>query len=357
MNTPRILFLLKLRHQYGDSYSTVLSSGLLNSATFVNDMLVKHGIQSKLVQVIDGNGVDREVHQYRPTIVILEALWVTPAKLIELRKLHPRVKWIVRLHSEAPFLANEGSSFMWINQYVMQENVFVSFNSDRIFFEIVDYFKAVDTTGTIAYEKLIYLPNYYPVTKEKNRHKKDHHWLDIACPGAVRPMKNHLLQAIAAVEYSRKTGQRLRFHINGSRVDNAECGVVLKNIRYFFASLPHDTYQLIEHDWLDREGFLGWLRTMDIVMQVSMSESFNICIADGVDCDVPVLTSHEVVWCPEFTKANPTSVNSIVRGLERVVHYEKWFKWLSVAKRHLERFSKKSTHIWLENIKGLTFEE
>src|SRR5688500_11649943 len=109
MRQERILFILKARdatNTYG--YSCGLSTGLLNSATFVQDMLDSNGFTTKLVVVIDNNDIDREVTAFRPTHVIIEALWVVPSKFQILKKLHPSVKWIVRLHSEAPFLANEG---------------------------------------------------------------------------------------------------------------------------------------------------------------------------------------------------------------------------------------------------------
>ena len=49
MENPKIkqdiLFLLKRRFGYGHSYGAGYSSGLMNSATFVSDMLVAHGIK------------------------------------------------------------------------------------------------------------------------------------------------------------------------------------------------------------------------------------------------------------------------------------------------------------------------
>ena len=47
---PRVLFICKKRHTYGPGVTQVpLSSGLLNSATFVSDMLkVKSGMASKV---------------------------------------------------------------------------------------------------------------------------------------------------------------------------------------------------------------------------------------------------------------------------------------------------------------------
>ena len=120
----KVLFILKYRAMYTDicfdeseMYSSSykhFNSGLLNSANQVHEMLLDHGVESKLVQVIDNNCIDKEVHQYKPTHVIIEALWCVPEKFEILQKLHPKVKWILRLHSETPFIANEGIAMEWI---------------------------------------------------------------------------------------------------------------------------------------------------------------------------------------------------------------------------------------------------
>ena len=93
----RVLFICKKRHIYSQQTQTNISSGLYNSAKFVVDMLQNNMIDAKLVDVIDNNCIDKEVAKYRPTHVIIEALWVTPDKFDILQKLHPRVKWIIRL--------------------------------------------------------------------------------------------------------------------------------------------------------------------------------------------------------------------------------------------------------------------
>jgi len=38
-----------------------MSSGLFNSATMVSNMLLANGVFSKVVEVVDNNGIDREV--------------------------------------------------------------------------------------------------------------------------------------------------------------------------------------------------------------------------------------------------------------------------------------------------------
>ena len=91
----KVLFILKRREDFQASkHSQIgLSTGLYNSASFVNDMLLANNIESNLEVVIDNNDIDRVVTKYRPTHVIIEALWVVPTKFAELQKIHPNVTW------------------------------------------------------------------------------------------------------------------------------------------------------------------------------------------------------------------------------------------------------------------------
>ena len=162
-NRIKVLFICKKRKSSGPApYANLVSSGLLNSATFVNNMLVKNGIESKIIEVIDNNGIDKEVHDFQPTYVIIEALWVVPSKFEVLQKLHPNVKWIIRLHSEVPFLANEGIAMEWIFDYMKYDNVIISVNSKRMEREM----------NIILPKPVLYLPNYYPVVFQEFNIKK-----------------------------------------------------------------------------------------------------------------------------------------------------------------------------------------
>jgi hypothetical protein len=84
MRKLRVLFVCKQRI---DSYGTPI--GLINSATFAARTLKNNGIEARVVSVVDNSFIDREVHAYKPTHVIIEALWVTPIKFYELLPLHP----------------------------------------------------------------------------------------------------------------------------------------------------------------------------------------------------------------------------------------------------------------------------
>jgi len=359
-NKPRILFVLKFRHSYSDiesfahSPNTVLSSGLCNSASFVSNMLIEEGYEAEVVHVIDANGIDREVTRYRPDIVIIEALWVLPPKFDELSKRHPTVEWVVRIHSEIPFLALEGMAMERIMGYIRNKNVFVAPNTKETFDELKMLAKIM---GDKAEKRIIYLPNYYKVTDHQRhyrptRPRRDNYaCLDVGCFGSMRPLKNQLLQAVAAIDYAQQRGICLRFHINSTRQDNTSAIPVLKNIRNLFKGLDNRTYQLVEHPWLERPEFLELINHMDIGLQVSLTESFNIVTADFVNQGVPVVVSEEVSWVPDWFHAEETSSDSIVRIMERALWYSRHFPDLNWLRNSLKNEARDNKQVWLNTMK------
>ena len=160
--TNKVLFILKRREDYNSvTHNKIgLSTGLYNSAKFMQEMLVNSGIDSVLEIAIDNNDIDRLVTQHKPTHVIIEALWVTPTKFSVLIPLHPKVKWIIRLHSEMPFMAGEGMAMDWLGEYIKFPQVYIAANAPRMLDEVRAYLSNVVISD--MNKKVIYLPNYYP---------------------------------------------------------------------------------------------------------------------------------------------------------------------------------------------------
>ena len=250
----RVLFILKRRDDYSaQSHSSLgLSTGLFNSASFVHQLLLDEKIESKLVVVVDNNSIDKEVTLYKPTHVIIEALWVVPPKFDILSKLHPTVKWIIRIHSDMPFMANEGIAMDWFGDYVRFPNVILSANSSRMLKEIRSYLTSVHNwTKQESKEKVIYLPNFYPQEYKNKKFLPSKTVINFGCFGAVRPLKNHLIQAVAAVAFAESKKRVCYFHINAGRIEMK----VLRNLMfamYFFIygySMCKTTIEPNRHVW------------------------------------------------------------------------------------------------------------
>jgi len=348
MARDRVLFILKRREDYSQTahgHSVTLSTGLYNSANYVHDMLKQAGVHTKLVVVVDNNSIDREVTLYRPTHVIIEALWVVPSKFAILSTLHPNVEWIIRCHSEMPFMAGEGIAMDWLGDYVKNPNIIISCNAPRFLRETRYYLKSVmGWDDQTTQQRVIYQPNFYSQKHVRTARKRKDGYIDIACFGAVRPLKNHLVQAHAALKFAQDRKLKLRFHINGGRVE-MKGEPMLNNLKGMFEQLHDQGHELINHDWRPREEFLELCSTMDLGMQVSLSETFNIVSADLINQGVPVIGSKEIPWlAPEFV-ANPVDSAHIVRTLKRAWFW-RWFN-VKINQSRLNKYTNKSRKIWL----------
>jgi hypothetical protein len=334
--TNKVLFISsdKVKDSYG------ITSGLFNSASFVVSFLKKKGYEAKLISIPDSNSIDRVVTEYNPTIVVIEALWVPPYKFHELFNIsrHKDRRWIVRIHSKAPFLSMEGLATKWIGEYTLIKNGVVELAPNTI--ELTQQLSIAFPFGTFTY-----LPNvYFPKEIVKSNVNKDDNIIDIGCFGAVRPLKNIYQQALVAIEFSESINKELRFHINSSRLEQ-NGNNVLKNLRALFEHSPH---KLVEHGWYNHVDFLKVLATMDVCMQVSLTESFNIVTADVVSVDRPIVVSKDIDWMPNFLKATPTSHDDIFSKLRFAYNNPKLVS--IIQKLYLKWYNKKAEKIWLSTI-------
>lgn len=348
----KVLFLLRKSSNYSFPQKGGSKAGLFNSARITKDQIVKYlGVEAELRICVDANQINKEINDYRPAIVILEALWVTPEKMKELSKLWPKVLFVVRIHSEIPFLAHEGIAIEWIKGYQELHNVAVSFNT----------IEAYTDFSLIFDKKSLYLPNIYedikvynPTTFNRIRGRfkkifkpdmnvfKSKKVIDIGCFGAIRPMKNHLFQAFVAMHLGNLFNKKVRFHINASRTEHGGESV-LKNLKALFEGSKHE---LVEHGWLSREEFLELIEKMDAGMQLSFNESFNIVAADFVQKGVPIIVSETIHWMPDFTKASTSDSQDALMTLLFALNKEN--KFVTASKIYLNDYNKKAIKAWAE---------
>ena len=330
LDSPFVLFIYKSFYIYQNDEQPIVpplfSTGLKLSAQLVVNMLIRFGFDAKLVEAKDQNGIQELVSHYRPDRVVLEAIWVTPAKMQELVAANPKVRWVVRVHSEIPFLANEGMALAWIASY-MELGVEITFNSSQTV-------KDFSVMGTAAY-----LPNYYPQQSQSKRNPQTG-TVNIGCFGSIRPLKNQLIQAFAAIAYANKIGRKLIFHINGARVEQSGANN-LKNIKALFDATGNT---LILHSWENHEDFLELVASMDICLGVSLSESFCITAADAVSQGVPFVGSEAIRWLPFESQAPTDNVEAIVRVMEKASSH----RFIKKNTRALESFSNRSVRVWSE---------
>lgn len=335
---PRVLFVVKKRLNYGTSY------GLVNSATFVVNFLQDSGITVSIVKVNDANEIDREVTNFNPTHVFIEALWVTPEKFKELLSIprHKKRKWIVRLHSQFAFLANEGMAMKWLSGYQQLElpQLLVAPNNEEV---------TKDLAWTLKLQTN-YLPNVYcpDSTPDEEIPEKEEGIINIGCFGALRPMKNHLTQAVAAINFANYEGLACRFHVNATRMEQGGDNVI-KNLRALFDA-QEEHHELVEHDWLSHYDFVNLVRTMDLGIQVSLTETFDIVAADFVANGIPLIGCKEITWLPQIFQAEPNSTTNMMNKLDFAWSFPGCnLQWMERA--GLKLFNRKSKKLWLQFLK------
>lgn len=335
----RILFVLKKNETYGFTSYCRRSSGLWNSTRFIVESLVERGVDAGIVEVIDNNCIDKYVRALRPDIVVIEALWVVPSKFEVLKRLHPHVQWFIHLHSDMPFLALEGIATEWIRAYANDEIGLIA-NSPGSYASLRCF---------LDEESITMLPNVYlSEFFEPKAFETDKEHIDVGCFGAVRPLKNQLFQALAAIRFAKEIGNPLRFHINASRIETGG-QPVLKNLRALFEGEPHA--ELIEQHWHEPEEFLELLNdSIDLGMQVSLTETFNVVSADYVTAGVPMVVSKEVAWASSWNKALDNDVDDVVKKMYRVLGNRKLITW---NQRLLAGYSARAQRMWSAFVEAL----
>ena len=84
--------------------------------------------------------------------------------------------------------------------------------------------------------------------------------------------------------------------------------------------------------------------TIDIGLQVSFTETFNIVSADLVSNGVPILGSSEIPWINVLYVANPVDVENIVSKIEYV--YNNCVKNVIENQESLLEYTKETIKVW-----------
>lgn len=298
----KVLFVLKKRNLgYGPSF------GLHCSCSMISQTLKKYGIESHIAEVLDNNFIERELVKDKYTHVFVEALWVVSSKIELLVKKYNKINFFVRLHSASPFIQGEGIAFQWLKEYwqIAQKykNFHISCNDKRLKEEL----------KLALGIRSVYSPNIYFHEKGPICPKKVDNFLDIACMGAVRSLKAILPQALAAMIYGNQTGQRIRFHINGNRLEGDKPEAILKNLISLFENTEH---KLVLNDWMTHKMFIKFIQKhIDIGMCVSLSETYCLVAKDILMNDVPVVVSSEIKDVLPIFKADSRDYQSMVDAL------------------------------------------
>lgn len=337
----QVLFLCKENYSYGSEKGTF--HGLVNSAHFIANFLSERHVATEVRSVVDADAIDAAVQEVNPKVVVIEALWATPQKMTELLSMpeHANRLWIVRVHSKSAFLAQEGVAIDWIKNYPAE--LVVCPNTRAM----------CEDLGAMGVDTMllpnIYNPEPYEATPPHTQLHNDGE-LNIGCFGALRPLKNHLVQAVGAIRFADRIGEPMKFHVNDTN-GNVENANVLSNLQSAFEGTPH---QLVTHSWGSHRDFIDLVQQMDMGLQVSLSESFNLVAADFVSNHVPVVASDEIDWLPDTVKVPATADSAKIAQMMAYV-WRYYFPGIDRScSKALDRYNSQATTAWWRIVKRLT---
>lgn len=319
--------------------------GLGNNALLTAKALKGAGVDCRIEGVWTAAHIRRTLTKYRDTAThaVVEAAFYGYEEAAALAADFPDVEFVYRNHSQVGFLQVEPTAVRWFREYArLQEaslNVRLSANNRRF----------VDWWAGAYNQRCLYLPNLYPTVDRvvvKKRRAQFRDTLRIGSFGSLRLLKNHATACAGAMLAARGLGCDLEFYMNSNRDENGGRAVV-EAVRQMTAGLPWVKFVAVPwQHWVD---FRHTVAAMDLCMQPSFTETFNIVTADAAAEGVPSVVSDAIEWAPRHWMAQPDEAEDVARvgrtllldpdagaaGWTALVEYQKgalktWLVWLGL---------------------------
>lgn len=285
------------------------AGGLASNALHSVAVLKKMGIDACLLQVSDFTDIVCYLNDHvHVTHMIIEAVWVTVPQLHHLSMTYPNVSFAVRAHSKMGFLQVEPEAITTMCRIIKlsqaHENVSFSSNNEEFSASLAEVFGAC-----------LYLPNLYdtsgaPPKEKRHAHRGLDTELHIASFGANRLLKLHPSAALAALQIGVRMNRPVRFYVNVDKTPGGES--VRRSIRNLISE--DGNAELVEVGWQDTETFKRTIAGMDLVLQLSATETFCMVAADAIASNVPVIGSHALNWLPKRYQVNADNTGEVARA-------------------------------------------
>lgn len=283
--------------------------GLGNNAMLTAKSLKGIGIDCRV------EGVDTPDHiatvlrtAPQTTHAIVEAAFFGIDAASKLSQEFPEIEFVYRNHSQIAFLQVEPGAINWFRDFgKLQEmtlNVRLSGNNERF----TNWWEASYN------QRCLYLPNLYPLIDRTNskivRHSPLRDTIRIGAFGSLRLLKNFTTCAAAAQLIARRLDRNLEFYMNVGRTENGG-RVIVDAVKNMFKNLPWA--KLVEIDWQDWTQFRHTIGHMDLTLQSSFTETFNIVTADSIAEGVPAVVSPAIEWVPRHWQAECDDAEAIAQ--------------------------------------------
>jgi len=219
------------------------------------------------------------------------------------------IVFVVVSHSSVGFLAADPHAIKLLREtadlQLATHNVFLGGNSAKF-----------TQWASVAWGvEAVWLPNLYCLAETFPQH--DRHWdggaLRLGMFGANRPLKNFLSGAAGAVELARRLRVPVELLLSSGR-DEGGNPRALQEMTEHISNL-----RVVQTGWLPWAEFRRLVRTIDLVLQPSYTETFNVVSADAIAEGVPVVASDAIDWVPPWWQAKADEPLDIARVAERLL--------------------------------------
>lgn len=313
----------------------------LNVAGFATAKVLRdHGIDVTVypvrhnVDIVDSIELYNRTHEKPLTHVVISAPWLSIYDLERMLEHFKHTQFVILSHSNIGFLQADPDGMYLFRQYHALahrfHNLKIGGNSSKF----------VHWMRKCYGDDIVLLPNLYPVEP----HIQPKVWtrgtpLKIGAFGAVRPQKNFMTAAAAAVAIQKHLRVPVELHMSDG--GEGDCGTTVPAIDQMVSGTG---VTVIRHPWCYWDDFIQLIKAMDLMIQVSYTESFNMVTADGISVGVPSVVSPAIYWAPEDWKAEPDDAMDVAETgiylLTRKRHLDDGIRALIMHNRHSWRIWK-----------------
>lgn len=320
-------------------------AGLGVSAAYTAKTLRHHGVWAEVWPVKSASALRQKLadamrtavsqEDTRPTHVILAAPWLATSEVATMAAEFPDIEFVVVSHSTVGFLSADPQAIRLLRETVDLQvgthNVFVGSNS-----------KKFTAWATEAWNvNAVYLPNLYYLSERTTQPKRP--WLGtplrIGIFGANRPLKNFLSGAAAAVQMAANMQVPTELFLSTGRTE----GGSVKSLQELTEDIPN--FKLTDTPWKPWPQFRRFVRTMDLIFQVSYTETFNVVTADAIAEGVPVVGSDAIDWLPRHWQAKADEPVDIARVAESLLRDPNVLK---AGRQALSTYVDLGVHEWMK---------
>ena len=276
------------------------------------------------------------------THALVEAPFVSALDMSKLMFQFPNVSFVCRCHSQIGFLQVEAGAINLIRDYLLLQEGNLNFHFAANSTRLCDWVQETYNSASL------YLPNLYDFERCETKNvftPFDHRMLRVASFGALRLLKNHTTAAAAAQIIARSRNCDLEFYLSVNREEHGKG--VLQSIRNMYKNLRWA--KLVEVEWESWPQFRRTVAHMDLCLQISFTETFNITTADAVAELVPSVVTNCIEWLPDNCKADADDAKDVARVGNMLLQNP---RAVNDNYRYLSKYVRQGTQRWVDFLDG-----